>query len=190
MSDNLDLNPGTGPNKAASKMAAFSSDNAYVQLIELVKTTGSEGARTVVEDPTHNVHIASSALTPAAATTDSISAKLATDKLMNNVTEVTPKFAAIAVSTSGNNPIVAAVTGKKIRVLAYILVGSDAVNAKFQSASGGTDLTGLKYIAGAGGGVCAPFNPVGWFETASGQLLNLNLSGAVAVGGELVYVEI
>lgn len=124
------------------------------------------------------------------ATTDTITAKLATDAIQNGTTALTPKFVAIAASSSGNNTLLAAVTSKKIRVLAYNLMGAGAVNAKFQSGAGGTDLTGLKYIAAAGGGICAPFNPVGWMETASGVLLNLNLSGAVAVGGELVYVEV
>jgi hypothetical protein len=117
-------------------------------------------------------------------------AVLATDKLVDGTTQLTPKFAAIAASASGNNTLVAAVTGKKIRVLAYNIIGNGAVNAKFQTGAGGTDLTGLKYIAAAGGGICAPFNPAGWFETAAGALLNLNLSGAVAVGGELVYIEV
>lgn len=113
-----------------------------------------------------------------------------TDSIYNSTTALTPKFAAIAASSSGNNTLVAAVTGKKIRVLAYNLIGNGAVNAKFQSGASGTDLTGLKYIAAAGGGICAPYNPMGWFETAAATLLNLNLSGAVAVGGELVYVEV
>lgn len=124
------------------------------------------------------------------ATTDTITAKIATDAIQNGTTALTPKFAAIAASASGNNTLIAAVTSKKIRVLAYNLIGNGAVNAKFQSGASGTDLTGLKYIAAAGGGICAPFNPVGWFESASGVLLNLNLSGAVAVGGEIVYVEV
>lgn len=124
------------------------------------------------------------------ATTDTITAKLATDAIQNGTTALTPKFAVIAASTSGNNTLIAAVTSKKIRVLAYNFIGNGAVNAKFQSGASGTDLTGLKYIAAAGGGICAPFNPVGWFETASNTLLNLNLSGAVAVGGEIVYVEV
>lgn len=112
-----------------------------------------------------------------------------TSAVMNGTTALTPKFAAIAASSSGNNTLIAAVTGKKIRVLAYNLITNAAVNAKFQTGAGGTDLTGLKYFA-ANGGICAPFNPLGWFETASAALLNLNLSGAVAVGGELVYVEV
>lgn len=125
-----------------------------------------------------------------AATTDTITAKLATDTIQNGTTALTPKFAKIAASSSGNNTLVSAVVGKKIRVLAYNFIGNGAVNAKFQDGAGGTDLTGLKYIAAAGGGICAPFNPVGWFEGGTNTLLNLNLSGAVAVGGEIVYVEV
>ena len=125
-----------------------------------------------------------------AATTDTITAKLATDAIQNGTTALTPKFAKISASSSGNNTVVAAVTSKKIRVLGWNLVGNGAVNAKWQDGAGGTDLTGLYYVAAAGGGICVPFNPVGWFETSSNTLLNLNLSGAVAVGGSLCYVEV
>ena len=125
-----------------------------------------------------------------AATTDTITAKLATDAIQNGTTALTPKFATIAAASSGNNTIVAAVTSKKIRVLGWNMVANGAVNAKWQSGAGGTDLTGLYYCAAAGGGISVPFNPVGWFETGSNTLLNLNLSGAVAVGGCLVYVEV
>lgn len=112
------------------------------------------------------------------------------DAVFNDQTALVPKFAVISCSTLGNNTIVAAVTSKKIRVLGYNLMGNGAVNVKFQSGASGGDITGLKYIAGAGGGICAPYNPVGWFETTAGVLLNLNLSAAIAVGGELVYVEV
>lgn len=102
---------------------------------------------------------------------------------------LTPLFAAISASSNGNNTIVAAVTGKKIRVLAYNLMSNGTVNAKFQSGAGGTDLTGLKYFV-ANTGIVAPFNPVGWFETAAATLLNVNLSAGVAVGGEVVYITV
>jgi uncharacterized lipoprotein YbaY len=39
-------------------------------------------------------------------------------------------------------------------------------------------------------GFVLPFNPVGWFETASNTLLNLELSAAISVDGSLVYVEV
>lgn len=96
------------------------------------------------------------------------------------------QYAPIAVSSSGNNTIVAAVTGKRIRVLAYTLIANGTVNAKFQSGAGGTDITGLKYLVANSGLVCQQGQD-GWMQTAPGELLNLNLSGAVAVGGELVY---
>jgi len=102
---------------------------------------------------------------------------------------VTPKFAAIAASTSGNNTIVAAVTSKKIRVLSAWFVAAGTVNAKFQSGASGTDLTGLFYGV-INAGAVLPFNPAGWFESASGVLLNLNLSAAIAVGGSITYIEV
>jgi len=121
-----------------------------------------------------------------AATLASIAAKLATDKIMNGLTELTPKFAPVALSETG--AVVAAVTGKKIRVLAYRLSSNGAVNVKWQSAS--TDKTGLLYMDAAGKGEVAPFCPVGLFETAASEALNLNLSASIAVGGYVVYVEV
>jgi hypothetical protein len=118
-----------------------------------------------------------------------ISAGQDTASIYSGATALTPKFAAIAAASNGNNTVVAAVADKKLRVLAVQLVASAAVNAKWQTAAGGTDLTGLAYLA-ANGGYVLPFNPVGWFETGSNALLNLSLSGAVAVGGSLVYVEV
>jgi hypothetical protein len=102
---------------------------------------------------------------------------------------VTPKFGTIAASTSGNNTILAAVTGKKIRVLSLWLISNGTVNVKFQSAAGGTDLSGLAYLV-ANTGMVLPFNPAGWMETASAALLNLNLSAAIAVGGGFTYIEV
>jgi hypothetical protein len=119
--------------------------------------------------------------------TDSISAGLATDVIMNDLTALTPKFAVISASSSGANAIVSAVTDKKIRVLGYNFISNGDVNAKWQSAT--TDKTGLKYLTQYTG-LVAGFNPLGWFETASNEALNLNLSAAIAVGGEIVYIEV
>lgn len=124
----------------------------------------------------------------AAASTVSVAAD--TSIMRNGQTDLTPKFAVISASTSGDNTIVAAVTAKKIRVLAYNFISAGAVNVRFQTAAAGAYLTGLKTIDAASKGICAPYNPVGWFETVAGDLLNLELSGAVLVGGELVYIEV
>lgn len=118
-----------------------------------------------------------------------VSAGLDVSNLYNGATALVPKYAKIAASSSGANTLVAAVNPKKIRVLAYTFIANGTVNVKFQSGAAGTDLTGLKYCV-ANMGLVAPFNPAGWFETASNTLLNLDLSAAIAVGGELVYVEI
>lgn len=124
-----------------------------------------------------------------AATTDTITAKLATDTIQNGTTALTPKFAVIDAAASGDNTILAAVTSKKIRVLSLFLVAAGAVNVRFESGASGTALTGQMNLA-ANGGFVLPFNPVGWFETAAGVLLNLELSGAVSVDGSFCYVEV
>lgn len=99
------------------------------------------------------------------------------------------KYAVIAHNTGGDNTIVAAVAGKKIRVLALFQVATGAVATRYESGAGGTALTGVMAMA-ANGVLALPFNPVGWFETAAGALLNLELGGAVVVSGGVTYVEV
>lgn len=100
------------------------------------------------------------------------------------------KRAIIDNATSGDNTLVAAVTGKRIRVLSlFVIMTGTAVTIRFESGAGGTALTGQMQPT-QGGGFVLPFNPVGWFETAAGALLNLELSGAQSVDGCLVYVEV
>ena len=113
---------------------------------------------------------------------------LATSTLADGETPLLPKFAVITASSSGQNEIVAAVTGKRIRVVGYNYISSGTVNAAWRSGAT-TVIGGLGYWV-ANTGKVAPFCPVGWFQTASGEALNLNLSGAVAVGGEVTYVEV
>lgn len=102
---------------------------------------------------------------------------------LNNI-----KHAAIDAATSGDNTLVSAVTGKKIRVLSLWLVATGAVTVRFESGAGGTALSGQASLA-ANGGIVLGFNEGGWFETAAGSLLNLELSGAVSVDGSLSYIE-
>lgn len=113
-----------------------------------------------------------------------------TNKLLNGNTALTPKFTKIVASASGVTTIVAAVTSKKIRVLAWDIKVNAAVNFKWQSHVTPTDLTGLYYNGAQGDGVARAFNPVGYFETVAGEALDINLSGAVPVGGVMTYVEV
>lgn len=112
-----------------------------------------------------------------------------TYRVDNNGTLLTPKYAVISASSSGANTIVSAVASKKIRILRYSLSANGAVNAKWQSATTPTDITGLHYLTQYSG-FGASFCPVGICETVAGEALSLNLSGAVAVGGVLTYVEV
>jgi hypothetical protein len=112
-----------------------------------------------------------------------------TSTVYNGTTALTPLFATLVASSSGATTLIALVSSKKIRVLALSLVANGAVNAKFQSHVTPTDLTGLYYCS-ANGGIVLPFNPVGWFQTVSGEALDINLSAAVAVGGSITYVTV
>lgn len=102
-------------------------------------------------------------------------------------TAMTPKWAAVSTSTSGDQSIIALVASRKLRVLAAFLSFAGTVNVKWRSNT--TDLTGLTYGI-ANSGLVLPYNKAGWFETASGQALNLNLSASVGVGGAVQYVEV
>lgn len=113
-----------------------------------------------------------------------------TGTVYDGTTPLLVKYAAVDAATSGDNTLVAAVTGKKLRVLAaHLTMTGTAVTVRFESGAGGTALTGQMTPA-QGQSITMPFNPVGWFETAAGSLLNLELGGAQSVDGVLVYVEV
>lgn len=101
----------------------------------------------------------------------------------------TVKHAVIDNASSGDNTLVAAVAGKKIVVLQLILISAGTMTVRFESGAGGTALTGQMSVLAATGFVL-PFSPVGHFETAVGQLLNLELSGATSADGYLKYIEV
>ncbi len=104
----------------------------------------------------------------------------------------TPQFANIKEVSSGDNELVAVVSGKKIRVVSCFLISAGTVTVHFvdgaNNAIAGDSTTGIALVANSG--FSLPFNPVGWFETASGQSLDINLSGAVGVAGSLTYIEV
>jgi hypothetical protein len=100
------------------------------------------------------------------------------------------QYAAVSAADLGDNTLVAAVTARQLRVLAFVLVAAGGANTvRFESGAGGTALTGQMDLA-ADGQLVAPYNPAGWFETAAGALLNLELSAATLVAGFLVYIEV
>jgi hypothetical protein len=167
----------------------FAADGAAYGKGVLMQGDDGTDRRAVLVD--EDGHLQADLLTQPAAdrTTDNVGAALATDAIMDDTTVLTPKFAVIDDASSGDNTIVAAVSGKKIRVLSYVLVAAGTVTARFESGAAGTALTGQMSLVDAVG-VSAGFSPVGHFETAVDALLNLELSGAVSVDGHLTYVEV
>lgn len=117
-----------------------------------------------------------------------VDAALNTGILQNSGSQLTPKFARVALAADGN--IVAGVSGKKIRVLA-MTVNVDTANDDLDvdDGSGGTNL--WKFVNIPLGVTVLPFSPVGWFETTAGNALyaDITLAGT-GVNIAVVYVEV
>lgn len=95
----------------------------------------------------------------------------------------------ISASSNGDNTVIAAVTGKVLRVYQVCLMAAGTTTVRWESGASGTALTGqIPLIVNAG--YAPPFCPFGHFETAEAALLNLELSAGVAVTGWLVYAEV
>lgn len=167
MADNFTANAGSGGSTFAS------DDIGGVHYSRVKPSWGADGSAT-------DVSVA--APLPAQASVES-------SQMTAGGTVVTPKFAIIDGATSGDNTLVAAVTAKKIRVLALFLVAAGTVNVRFESGAGGTALTGQMNLI-ANTGFSLPYNPAGWFETASNTLLNMELSAAISCDGCLTYIEV
>lgn len=102
------------------------------------------------------------------------------------------QYAAVAATALGDNTLVAAAVApnRRIRVVALALVASGgANNVRLESGASGTALTGVMDIVD-NGQLVWPYNPAGWCQTAAGELLNLELSAATAVGGTITYVTV
>ncbi len=84
---------------------------------------------------------------------------------------------------------IAAVTGKAIRVLSYVMSAAGAAAIKWQSTTS-NQLSGLGIAMATNSTVVAPHNPSGWFQTVAGELLNIENSTGANIGGHGTYVEI
>ena len=98
----------------------------------------------------------------------------------------TVQYATISATTSGDTQIVPAVSGKRIRVIAYAVIANATVSIKFRS--GTSDITGSMRVV-EGGGIAHAYDG-GLFQTAVNQPLNINLSNNATVGGYVVYREV
>lgn len=101
----------------------------------------------------------------------------------------------VDVSSAASNALVAAVTGKRIRVLGFQLIAAGDVTVTLEDSSG-TNLWGPVTISANGGISATPVpdmvdvrTPNCYFETDVSKGLNLLLSAGVQVGGGLQYVQ-
>ena len=102
----------------------------------------------------------------------------------------TLRFATISTASSGDSVIASPTSGTvKIKVLSLVLVSSGSVSVKWRSDT--TDLSGAMPLV-ANSGLVLPGTSPGqshYFQTAAGEDLNINLSGAVQVSGHISYYE-
>jgi len=127
------------------------------------------------------------------ATTDNIGAAHQTNQLMDGTTSLTPKFALanIAASTT-DGAVVAAVGGKKIRVITYkIMAGGTATDVTFTSKPGGAgSAISMLHACAANGGLSSGEAVLGHFETTSGEGLSMTTGAGSTVGVQVTYVEV
>lgn len=90
---------------------------------------------------------------------------------------------------AGDIAVVAAVTGKKIRVHG-LLVTTDTANgtARWEDGAGGTDLSGVWDMT-VDSPVVLPFCEVGWFQTSAATALSLEATTG-GMAGVVIYSEI
>lgn len=109
-----------------------------------------------------------------------------------NIAVIQPAIlrAAVNISSSGDNTIIAAVAGQKVKMLGGMLIANGDVNVTIKSGAG-TNLSGAIPLAAKGNGFVIPISLAGYhlFETAVGAALVFNLSGAVAVTGAIAYLQ-
>ena len=96
---------------------------------------------------------------------------------------------AIISGGAGDIAVVAAVAGKKIRVLQFYIRQSAAGTLRWESGAGGTALTGVMVTTTADLVCESGFCPVGCLETVAGQALSLEAATAGAMGW-VVYQEV
>lgn len=90
-------------------------------------------------------------------------------------------------SASGVTALIAAAAGARYRVMSIAIIATIANAVTFRSAT--TDISAT-FPLGANGGFVLPFNEHGWFETAAGEALNINMGTATATGVQIQYIKL
>ena len=104
-----------------------------------------------------------------------------------------PKFVRKSVAASQtDSSIIAAVTSKKLRVVAGIISAGDTAGSAltFESDDAVTDTVLMKFQPAANQTIVLPYNPLGYFETDSGEALILTTGAGSTTEMSFVYVEV
>lgn len=96
-----------------------------------------------------------------------------------------PHRAFANATASGDTTVLAAQTGKAIRVLSVYAHSSATVVVKFKS--GSTTISSDKKLA-TNGGFVLPYNPQGWYQTNADEALVINLSALANVGVDITWI--
>ena len=102
-----------------------------------------------------------------------------------------PRYALANVAASQtDSEIVAAVTGRRIRVLSVACVcGATATNLTFNSkGSGAGTAISMQFQNAANSGAVLPFNEAGWFETVPNEGLTVTTGDGSTTGIQVAYV--
>ena len=92
--------------------------------------------------------------------------------------------AKIDTTTTGDNTLVAAVSGQITKVFRIFFIVAGTTNITFKD--GSTALTGAIPMV-ANGSFVLDFNEAAWFTTSANSAFVLNQSGAVQISGRVYY---
>ena len=112
---------------------------------------------------------------------------VSTDGLVTFHDTFSNDFKSVGTNITASGDVVALVSSKKLRVMSLTLSASAACNVQFRS-GGSTNLTGKIYIPI--NGTVHLSNVLGLFQSASGEKLDVVLTGTANVGVSLSYREV
>lgn len=111
----------------------------------------------------------------------------------NGVTAIVTTIQNIAVGSLGFSTLIGTVAGQRIKVLQMNFVVQSACAVYAVSGSNAAPIWGSSvrplYFS-ATGGIVLPYNPNGYFQSASGEGILINLSTSVSIGGSVTYALI
>jgi hypothetical protein len=88
-------------------------------------------------------------------------------------------------ASSGLTTVVSAQTGQRIIVLQCCVITSGANTVNFAGSVSGP--ISAAFPLAASGGFVLPYSEVGWFQTAIGEALQINMSAGAGTGVQVVW---